>query len=90
MHHDDSGNDSDELDEFEESMDDRKTRPPIKNHAVTNKHYDEEYEVSQDLSVAESFDGRDKVMYYFSPFLLAKISRITFVMYYCCLLLFAA
>ena len=60
MHHDDSGDDS-ELDEFEESMDDRKNRPPIKNHSVNNKHYDEEYEVSQDLSVAESFDGRDKV-----------------------------
>ena len=75
MHHDDSGNDSDELDEFEESMDDHKHRPPIKNHNVTNKHYDEEYEVSQDLSVAESFDGRDKVgvlhaiIVYFSYFL---------------------
>lgn len=52
---------SDGLDEFEESMDDRQRRPPAKNHSVQNRHYDEEYEVSQDLSVAESFDGRDKV-----------------------------
>lgn len=56
-----SDDDSDELDEFEESMDDRQRRPPAKNHSVQNRHYDEEYEVSQDLSVAESFDGRDKV-----------------------------
>jgi hypothetical protein len=52
---------SDGLDEFEESMDDQR-KPPNRNHAVQNKHYDEEYELSQDLSVAESFDGRDKVL----------------------------
>lgn len=57
---DESGEFSDELDEFEESVDDAKQKA-LKNHtAYDNKHYDEAYEVSQDLSMAESFDGRDK------------------------------
>jgi len=30
---------------------------------LANKPYDEAYEVSQDLSTAESFDGRDAVSY---------------------------
>jgi len=35
---------------------------PAKNYSnYSNKPYDEAYELSQDLSVAESFDGRDKV-----------------------------
>jgi hypothetical protein len=52
---------SGELDEFEESYDD--TKKNLKNStAYQNKPYDEAYEVSQDLSMAESFDGRgDKV-----------------------------
>ena len=51
---------SDELDEFEESQDDTN----LKKKNVTNfqnKPYDEAYEVSQDLSMAESYDGREKV-----------------------------
>lgn len=54
----------DELDEFEESMDERK-RPTIggKNQTTySNKPYDEAIEVSQDLSMAESYDMRDKVI----------------------------
>jgi len=47
---------SDELDEFEESVDEAKhSRRAVPQY---NKPYDEAYEVSQDLSVAESFDGR--------------------------------
>lgn len=61
----DSGEFSDELDEFEESADDRKHNTKnLKNNNQTsyaNKPYDEAYEISQDLSMAESFDGRDKV-----------------------------
>lgn len=59
---DPSGEFSDGLDEFEESIDEKR-RPPIKsNTAFKDKPYDEAYELSQDLSMAESFDGRDKVM----------------------------
>mmetsp|Transcript_8392 Transcript_8392/g.12502 ORF Transcript_8392/g.12502 Transcript_8392/m.12502 type:complete len:445 (+) Transcript_8392:139-1473(+) len=47
---------SDELDEFEESIDETKHNKP--STVQYNKPYDEAYEVSQDLSVAESFDGR--------------------------------
>lgn len=58
---DPSGEFSDGLDEFEESIDERK-RPPIKNQtAYKDKPYDEAFEVSQELSMAESYDGRDKV-----------------------------
>jgi intraflagellar transport protein 46 len=58
---DPSGEFSDGLeDDFEESIDEKK-RPPIKsNTAFKDKPYDEAYELSQDLSMAESFDGRDK------------------------------
>lgn len=59
---DPSGEFSDGLDEFEESIDEKR-RPPIKsNTAFKDKPYDEAYELSQDLSMAESFDGRDKVI----------------------------
>lgn len=65
---DDSGEFSDELDEFEESVDDRNYRKggdkgakggPASNATYANKPYDEAYELSQDLSVAESYDGRE-------------------------------
>lgn len=46
---------SDELDEFEESGEEK---PIGRGTEVQNKQYDEAYEVSQDLSVNESFDGR--------------------------------
>lgn len=64
MHEDDSSEFSDDgLDEFEESMEDRNKKPPLKNQtAYSNKPYDEAYELSQDLSMAESFDGREKVI----------------------------
>ena len=63
----DSGEFSDELDEFEESIDDAKQKQARGNNTTNyqNKPYDEAYEVSQDLSMAESFDGRgDKVVNY--------------------------
>jgi hypothetical protein len=58
---DDSGEFSEGLDEFEKSLDE--TRPKnLKNHTTfSNKPYDEAIEISQDLSMAESFDGREKV-----------------------------
>lgn len=57
---------SDELDEFEESFDDQKQKDNIINNNkkqsnYTNKPYDEAFEISQDLSMAESYDGREKV-----------------------------
>lgn len=57
---------SDELDEFEESFDDHKQKENISNNGkkpinYTNKPYDEAFEISQDLSMAESYDGREKV-----------------------------
>jgi len=64
---DNSGDFSDELDEFEESMEDHKQRDNITNKKqinYTNKPYDEAFEISQDLSMAESYDGRDKVSLY--------------------------
>eukprot|EP01031_Cornospumella_fuschlensis_P040643 gene40643-49553_t len=59
-----SGDFSDEgLDEFEESVEDK--RKPAqhnnKNQTYKDKPYDEAYEISQDLSMAESFDAREKV-----------------------------
>jgi hypothetical protein len=66
---DGSGEFSDGLDddEFEESVEERKQRPMMKNQtAYKDKPYDEAFEVSQDLSMAESFDGRDKVKFIFS------------------------
>ena len=59
----DSGEFSDELDEFEESIDDAKHKNPKNQAKLKDKPWDEEYEVSQDLSMAESFDGRDKVVF---------------------------
>ena len=64
---DNSGDFSDELDEFEESMEDHKQSSNTNNKNQTtysNKPYDEAFEISQDLSMAESFDGRDKVNKY--------------------------
>lgn len=55
-----SGEFSDELDEFEESIEDAKPKN-FRNHtSYSNKPYDEGEDVSQDLSMAESFDGREK------------------------------
>ena len=54
---DNSGDLSDELDEFEASADGREAKKGMS--AVQNKPYDEAYEISHDLSMAESFDGRD-------------------------------
>mmetsp|Transcript_9080 Transcript_9080/g.20018 ORF Transcript_9080/g.20018 Transcript_9080/m.20018 type:complete len:265 (-) Transcript_9080:162-956(-) len=51
---------SDELDEFEQSVDEAKAKNQKNATSYQNKPYDEAYEVSQDLSMAESFDGRDK------------------------------
>mmetsp|Transcript_31727 Transcript_31727/g.53521 ORF Transcript_31727/g.53521 Transcript_31727/m.53521 type:complete len:513 (-) Transcript_31727:99-1637(-) len=55
---DNSGEFSDELDEFEESIDETKAKNIRNATSYTNKPYDEAFEVSQDLSMAESFDGR--------------------------------
>ena len=56
----DSGGDlSDGLDEFEASAEERQAKGKGSVQAYANKPYDEAYEISQDLSVAESFDGRD-------------------------------
>jgi hypothetical protein len=57
----DSGEFSDGLDVFEESIDETKQKNLKNQTNYTNKPYDEAYEISQDLSMAESFDGRDKV-----------------------------
>jgi len=53
---------SDDLDEFEESVVEEKKNSNNKKtgQAVKDKPYDEVFEVSQELSMAESFDGRDK------------------------------
>lgn len=53
----------DGLDEFEESVDEKKRGGGggRNNNTFKDKPYDEAYEVSQDLSVAESFDARDRV-----------------------------
>jgi hypothetical protein len=52
-----------ELDVFEESMDDKQRNAVAGRNQTTyaNKPYDEAIEVSQDLSMAESYDMRDKV-----------------------------
>jgi intraflagellar transport protein 46 len=58
---DPSGDFSDDLDEFEESViEDKKHTDKKGGKAVKDRHHDEEFEVSQELSMAESFDGRDK------------------------------
>ena len=58
-----SGNlsEDDDLDEFEYSQGDEKFSKQHRNQTFANKPYDEAHEISQDLSVAESFDARDKV-----------------------------
>jgi hypothetical protein len=58
----DSGEFSEGLDEFENSIDETKPKNLKNQTTYTNKPYDEAFEVSQDLSMAESFDGRDKVI----------------------------
>jgi hypothetical protein len=58
----DSGEFSEGLDEFEKSFDESKHKNLKNQTTYTNKPYDEAFEVSQDLSMAESFDGRDKVI----------------------------
>ena len=60
---DESDEFSDGLDEFEASIDENKQKALNKNRTTyQDKPYDEAYEISQDLSMAESFDGRDKVL----------------------------
>eukprot|EP00607_Mallomonas_marina_P009859 CAMPEP_0182419634 /NCGR_PEP_ID=MMETSP1167-20130531/4041_1 /TAXON_ID=2988 /ORGANISM="Mallomonas Sp, Strain CCMP3275" /LENGTH=460 /DNA_ID=CAMNT_0024594651 /DNA_START=128 /DNA_END=1510 /DNA_ORIENTATION=+ len=56
MSHSDEESD-DDMDEFEESQDERMQKNQ-NDRTIANKPYDEAYEVSQDLSMAESFDGR--------------------------------
>ena len=56
---DNSGDFSDELEEFEMSQDESNLKKKGA-QSFANKPYDEAYELSQDLSMAESFDGRDK------------------------------
>eukprot|EP01041_Mallomonas_annulata_P003240 gene3240-6411_t len=53
------GSDDGEMDEFEESVDEREHKTQ-NDKTFANKPYDEAYEVSQDLSLAESFDGRQQ------------------------------
>jgi hypothetical protein len=61
---DNSGEFSDELDEFEESIDETKQKNLRNQTTFSNKPYDEAFEVSQDLSVNESFDGREKAFHF--------------------------
>jgi hypothetical protein len=59
---DESDEFSDGLDDFEASIDENKQKALNKNRTTyQDKPYDEAYEISQDLSMAESFDARDKV-----------------------------
>lgn len=53
----DSAELSDGLDEFEASGEEQLKKKASQN--ISNKPYDEAYEISADLSMAESFDGRD-------------------------------
>lgn len=61
----DSGELSDGLDEFEASAEERSAKKKAE-QTYSNKPYDEAYEISQDLSVAESFDGRDAKVGHFN------------------------
>ena len=54
-----------ELDEFEESVDETKQKNVKNLTSYNNKPYDEAYEISQELSMAESYDGREKVCFKF-------------------------
>lgn len=58
----DSGEFSDELDVFEESIDEARQKALRNQTTYTNKPYDEAIDISQDLSMAESFDARDKTV----------------------------
>lgn len=61
--HNQNGGDFDDdelLDEYEESHDQDPRIQKKGAQAVANQKYDEAYELSQDLSMAESYDGRDK------------------------------
>ncbi len=53
----DSGELSDGLDEFEASGEEQQKKKGAQSYV--NKPYDEAYEISADLSMAESFDGRE-------------------------------
>lgn len=53
----DSGDLSDGLDEFEASGEEQLKKKGAQSYV--NKPYDEAYEISADLSMAESFDGRE-------------------------------
>jgi hypothetical protein len=59
----DSGEFSDELDAFEESIDESKQKALRNQTTYNNKPYDEAIDISQDLSMAESYDGREKVKF---------------------------
>lgn len=48
------------MDAFEESIDESKQKHLRNQTTYKDKPYDEAIEISQDLSMAESFDGRDK------------------------------
>lgn len=79
-----SGDFSDELDEFEESIDETKQRGTFaannRNQTTySDKPYDEAYEISQDLSMAESYDGRDKTQVpYFTQICIFQYLLISF------------
>lgn len=53
----DSGDLSDGLDEFEASGEEQLKKKGAQSYV--NKPYDEAYEISADLSMAESYDGRE-------------------------------
>ena len=56
-----SGDFSDELDEFDETKQRGNFAANNRNQTTySDKPYDETYEISQDLSVAESYNWRDK------------------------------
>jgi hypothetical protein len=54
----------DDLDEYEYSEDDAKHKNQnLKNqNSYDSKPFDDAYDISQDLSIAESFDAREKVL----------------------------
>lgn len=72
------GDSDQDLDNFEESMDASVHKqlsmnaPGFKKEThYSNKHYDEALEVSAELSMAESYDPRDKVIFLlcFNPYI---------------------
>ena len=62
----------DDLDEFEYSEDDNKHKNQKNTTKFKDEKYDEALEFSHDLSVAESFDARDKVSILMNIFLLEQ------------------